>query len=70
MESFKLFDKDEDGYLERWELKMILSRNKWPYLSQLDNLLDEIDIEGEGKILITAYAEAVIRNKLTQSEWF
>lgn len=66
MESFKLFDKDEDGYLERFELKQILMRNKWPYMAQLDDLLDEIDREGEGRVLITAYAEAVIKNKLTK----
>jgi len=66
VESFKLFDKDEDGYLERFELKQILMRNKWPYMAQLDDLLDEIDREGEGRVLITAYAEAVIKNKLTK----
>ena len=57
-------DKDGDGYLSRLEIKQILMRQGGTDLERIDDILDELDVDGEGSILITEYANYVIRSKL------
>lgn len=39
---FKIFDKDEDGYLTRAECKQLLMETGYEDMENIDNILDQI----------------------------
>ena len=59
MESFKLFDKDEDGFLTRYECKCLLLSDGFTDMDYIDDLLDKID-HGDGLISCQSYANLLL----------
>ncbi|CAI2366546.1 unnamed protein product [Moneuplotes crassus] len=50
--AFDFFDRDKNGFIERHELKEILSKNNDEMLDELliDEVVNECDLDGDGKI--------------------
>ena len=50
-EAFALFDKDGDGTISTKELGMVMnSLGQKPTPQELDNMISEVDIDGNGEI--------------------
>ena len=55
-EAFALFDKDGDGTISTKELGMVMnSLGQKPTPQELDNMISEVDIDGNGEIGIIIY---------------
>eukprot|EP00005_Dracoamoeba_jomungandri_P000457 CAMPEP_0174250392 /NCGR_PEP_ID=MMETSP0439-20130205/579_1 /TAXON_ID=0 /ORGANISM="Stereomyxa ramosa, Strain Chinc5" /LENGTH=195 /DNA_ID=CAMNT_0015330447 /DNA_START=51 /DNA_END=638 /DNA_ORIENTATION=+ len=80
--SFKIYDIDDDGFIDKEELysllKASLFENSWLQLSEdqmrgvIDNTFAEVDVNGKGKISFEEYKEMInkhpsIIDKLTVS---
>lgn len=63
MEVFKIFDRDEDGYLTRVECKQLLLESGYEDINHIDNMLDQIE-DGEGMIACSDYANKMLENHI------
>jgi hypothetical protein len=45
-----VLDRDNDGFLSRFEIKQVLINKEYTDLDLIDDILDELDENGEGKI--------------------
>ena len=51
LETFKIFDKNNDGQITQDELKQLLNNiGQKPSDSEIQDMINEIDIDGDGKI--------------------
>ena len=62
-EAFALFDKDGDGTISTKELGMVMnSLGQKPTPQELDNMISEVDIDGNGEIgIIICYLVNLLR---------
>ena len=66
-EVFDLFDKDKDGAIETKELGHILNAlGVNPTQSELLEMINEVDVDGSGKIKFQAFLELYKRKKMLQ----
>ena len=61
-EAFKIFDKDKDGYITTKELGDIMKAlGQNPSEAELQNLINEVDLEGNGTIDFKEFAGLMAR---------
>uniref|UniRef100_A0A1I7RZQ8 Calmodulin n=1 Tax=Bursaphelenchus xylophilus TaxID=6326 RepID=A0A1I7RZQ8_BURXY len=61
-EQFRMFDKDNDGFIERGEMTQIvkeLALGRYFPTNVIDKLFREADVDGDGKISFEEFAMAV-----------
>ncbi|VDD83929.1 unnamed protein product [Mesocestoides corti] len=66
--AFKAADKDHSGTLTRDELKTVLLERNIP-LSEIDNLMDQLDINGDGIISLGEYKLALGISTQPMDQW-
>ncbi len=57
-----MIDKDEDGFLERFELVRVLEKQGVKNMGEVEEVLDELEDE-EGRISIAHYVNHMIKKK-------
>jgi Ca2+-binding EF-hand superfamily protein len=63
-EVFRIFDKNESGYLERDEIRTIFSRLNETYNeTEIADQLREFDLDGDGRIVFAEFANMVLITK-------
>lgn len=62
MESFKVFDRDNDGKLSRFEIKQLLMASGINNMDHMEDILDELD-NGNDLISCEDYVERMLQDK-------
>lgn len=62
MESFKVFDRDNDGKLSRFEIKQLLMASGINNMDHIEDILDELD-NGNDLISCEDYVERMLQDK-------
>lgn len=67
-DAFKLFDKDQDGFITIDELESVMnSLGQFPTKSELKEMIDEVDSDGNGKIDFSEFLTMMAR-KMKESD--
>ena len=67
MESFKVFDRDNDGKLSRFETKQLLMASGINNMDHIEDILDELD-NGNDLISCEDYVERMLQDKEEHEE--
>jgi Ca2+-binding EF-hand superfamily protein len=66
---FKMFDKDENGYLTEGEIPLIIQetyremgQNYQPSREDVRSYMKMVDTDGDGKITLTEFEEIILRS--------
>jgi hypothetical protein len=63
IDAFKVFDKDEDGYINKDELRSVmhqLGQKLSP--NEVDEMINEADADGDGKINYMEFVKMMVRH--------
>ncbi|GFR60289.1 calmodulin [Elysia marginata] len=63
LETFRIFDKNRDGYIGASDLRFVLSRlGREITEEEADHMINEVDLDGDGRISFKEFVEALEHN--------